>query len=119
MRQTILRPTGFEFASTDDLQRDEDFARYRGDGKLLLRILLERQHRHWTNQEREQFTGLGERWYRYADQSRSRIGELLEARGARLELRHHGCEGGAASLHMVDINTEVETEVDESSDSWN
>lgn len=74
MRKTILRPTGFEFASTDDLQRDEDFARYRGDRKLLLRILLEKQHRHWTNQEREQFTGLGERWYRYADQSRSRIG---------------------------------------------
>lgn len=55
--------TGYEFASEADLDRDEFFARYIGARDLLIRILLERQHRRWTDDQRKQFFGLYERWY--------------------------------------------------------
>lgn len=44
----------------------------------------------------------------------SEVEVALSDKGLRLELRHHGCEGGAATLHLVDVNTDVEVTVDES-----
>lgn len=58
-----IAATGFEFASEADLDRDEFFARYIGARDLLIRILLERQHRRWTDEQRSLFYGMNERWY--------------------------------------------------------
>ena len=58
----LIRTTGFEFASYHDLKRDEAYARYIGDRRLLFRVLMEKQHRRWTDEKREQCF-LTERFY--------------------------------------------------------
>lgn len=60
---SLLRPTGYEFAKAEDLDRDEAWARFTGTRSLLLRIKLERQHRSWSDEQRAKFSGLSERWY--------------------------------------------------------
>lgn len=50
----LVRTTGFEFASDQELIRDERYARYVGNRKLLFRILMEKQHRRWTDEQRRQ-----------------------------------------------------------------
>lgn len=63
MRKTQLRSTGYEFTSNADLLRDESFARYTGNRSLLVRLLLEQNRRRWSDEKRNTFSGLGERWY--------------------------------------------------------
>lgn len=59
----MLGSTGYEFAKESDLDRDEAWARFTGNRSLLLRIKLERQHRSWSDEQRQHFPTLSERWY--------------------------------------------------------
>ena len=59
-----MRSTGLEFTSPDELSREKERAVYRKDKAVLLRILLEEQRRRWTDEQRRQFAGLRERWYK-------------------------------------------------------
>jgi hypothetical protein len=58
-----IAATGFEFATPDDLDRHEANARYWNNHHLLMKILLERQRRRWSDYVRQQYAGLAERWY--------------------------------------------------------